>query len=57
MKKIHIISLLSILFYYPQSQAIELSKHLSTSTKPVPTLRVAPIYPKDAAQARREGWA
>jgi TonB family protein len=57
MKKIHIIALFPILFYYPQSQAIELSKHLSTSTKPVPKFRVAPKYPKGAAQASREGWA
>ncbi|MFT5297554.1 MAG: TonB family protein [Colwellia sp.] len=37
--------------------AVELSKHLYTTTNPVPIERVSPKYPKNAAKYRREGWA
>jgi TonB family protein len=41
----------------PPSNAIELSKHLSTIVSPEPMVRIAPKYPKKAAKNRREGWA
>jgi TonB family protein len=57
MKNLLFISLLSPLLYCNYAVAIELSKHLSTSTQPIPKIRVSPKYPKGAAQSRREGWA
>ncbi len=39
------------------ASAIEISKHLSTSTEPVPKVRVPPKYPINAARSGREGWA
>jgi TonB family protein len=37
--------------------AVELSKHLYTTTDPVPIERVSPKYPMNAAKNGREGWA
>jgi TonB family protein len=37
--------------------AVELSKHLYSTTDPVPLERVSPRYPKEAAKHGREGWA
>lgn len=39
------------------ASAVELSKHLSTITDPVPISRIEPKYPINAAKERREGWA
>lgn len=49
--------LLPILLLSSSSQAIEISKHLSTISVPTPKLRVEPQYPIDAARSNREGWA
>ena len=39
------------------SNAVELSKHLSTIVSPEPIVRVSPKYPINAARSGREGWA
>jgi TonB family protein len=39
------------------SNAVELSKHLSTIINPEPIVRVVPKYPINAARNSREGWA
>lgn len=39
------------------ANAVELSKHLYTTTEPVPIKRVSAKYPRDAARYKREGWA
>jgi TonB family protein len=40
-----------------KATAVELSKHLYTTTNPVPLERSSPIYPMNAAKYGREGWA
>ncbi len=40
-----------------QSQAIELSKHLTTIVEPEPLKRVNPKYPMKAAREGRSGWS
>jgi TonB family protein len=57
MNKLCVISILPIVFFSNYTTAIELSKHLSTSTEPIPKVRVEPKYPMNAARAGREGWA
>ena len=57
MKNIITFTLLPILLLCNSSQALEISKHLSTITVPTPKLRIEPKYPIDAARNYREGWA
>ena len=57
MKKLSLLSLLLTPVLTSNVMALELSKHLSTITDPVPKLRINPKYPMDAARDRREGWA
>lgn len=57
MKNIPIISLLPTILLCNNISAIELSKHLSTTTEPAPKVRVNPKYPVNAARSNREGWA
>lgn len=57
MKNICLLSLLPATFLCNNTSAIELSKHLSTTTEPVPKVRVNPKYPVNAARSNREGWA
>lgn len=48
---------LPLLLLCNSSQAIEISKHLSTTAAPIPKVRVEPKYPVNAAKNGREGWA
>ena len=58
MRSTYLISLLGTISICNSAIAIEpLSKHLSTSTEPVPQVRAHPKYPINAARNQREGWA
>ena len=59
MKKISVITLSTLLFYIAPFtvNAEQVSKHLSTIVQPEPIERVHPKYPRNAAMAKREGWA
>ncbi|MBA6390727.1 energy transducer TonB [Colwellia sp. BRX10-3] len=57
MNKTLFIIFLPILLLCNSVNAIEISRHLSTTTEPTPTFRVDPKYPKNAARNSREGWA
>ncbi|NQY37884.1 MAG: energy transducer TonB [Alteromonadaceae bacterium] len=51
------LSILSTTLISNTAVAAELSKHLYTTSDPVPIKRVSPRYPINAAKYRREGWA
>ena len=51
------LSILLTTLMFNTADAVELSKHLYTTTDPVPIERVSPKYPKSAAKYGREGWA
>lgn len=57
MNKYCLFGLISAPLLFVKVEAIELSKHLSTTTDPVPISRINPKYPIDAARNQREGWA
>lgn len=57
MNKTVIIKFLPVILFCHNAAALELSQHLSSSTEPVPKVRVDPKYPIGAARDRREGWA
>lgn len=57
MNKLFTISIISSVLLSNSTNAIEISKHLSTTTEPVPKVRVNPKYPVNAARNNREGWA
>jgi hypothetical protein len=57
MNKTFFIIFLPILLLCNRVNAIDISRHLSTTTEPTPTFRVDPKYPKNAARNSREGWA
>ena len=57
MNKIFTISIISSALLSNCTNAIEISKHLSTTTEPVPKVRIPPKYPINAARNYREGWA
>lgn len=54
-KVVSLVTLALACVLVPPSNAVELSKHLSTIVSPEPIVRIAPKYLKKAGRGRREG--
>jgi TonB family protein len=52
-----VLPLLAMTLMSNTAMAVELSKHLTTISDPVPIKRADPKYPQNAAKYGREGWA
>mgnify|MGYP000446618532 CR=1 FL=1 len=56
-KSLIALSIIFSTFITNTAVATDLSKHLYTTSDPVPIKRVSPKYPTNAARNKREGWA